>query len=78
MTEPDQEVPRDTDLPPEPVSADPDEAQVPPTPTPEGDQAPAGADRVLPRSPDESDVGWGGRPEDDDDERFRREVPPHW
>ena len=77
MTEPDQEVPRDTDPPPDPVSTDPDETQVSPTPTPEGDQAPAGADRVLPRSPDESDVGWGGRAEDDD-ERFRREVPPHW
>ena len=75
MTEPAEEAPRDTDLPPEPVSADPDEAQVPPTP--DGDRAPASADRVLPRSPDESDVGWGGRPEDDD-ERFRREVPPHW
>ena len=76
MTEPAKEAPRDTDLPPDPVSADPDEAQVPQTP--DGDQPPASDDPVLPRSPDESDVGWGGRAEDDDDERFRREVPPHW
>ncbi|NLE70843.1 MAG: hypothetical protein GX609_01935 [Actinomycetales bacterium] len=36
------------------------------------------AEPVLPRSPDESDVGWGERPDSDDDERLRREVPPHW
>lgn len=30
------------------------------------------------RAPDDSDVGWGDRPEPDDDERFLREVPPHW
>lgn len=34
-------------------------------------------DPVLPRSPDESDVGWGEQ-DGDDDERLRREVPPHW
>ena len=39
---------------------------------PEGGDAP-----VLPRSPDESDVGWG-EPVPDDEERLRREVPPHW
>ena len=78
MTEPDQEEPQDTDLPPDPVRTDPDKSHAPGTPTSDGDQAAASADPVLPRSPDESDVGWGGRAEDDDDERFRREVPPHW
>ena len=34
---------------------------------------------VLPgRSADDSDTGWGERPTDDDDERFLRDVPPHW
>jgi hypothetical protein len=36
------------------------------------------AEPVLPRSPDDSDVGWGGRADGDDDERLLREVPPHW
>lgn len=40
--------------------------------------APPPAEPLLPRSSDESDVGWGGRPDEDDDERMRREVPPHW
>lgn len=32
---------------------------------------------VLPqRSDDETDVGWGDQAEDDD-ERLRREIPPH-
>jgi len=39
---------------------------------------PGADDPVLPRSPDDSDVGWGERPDPDDDERWRREVPPHW
>ncbi|WP_202628053.1 hypothetical protein [Cellulomonas sp. APG4] len=31
------------------------------------------------RSADDADVGWGERPEGrDDDERFLRDVPPHW
>jgi hypothetical protein len=43
---------------------------------------------VLPaRSEDETGIGWGeapdapeapGAPEPDDDERLRRERPPHW
>lgn len=34
---------------------------------------------VLPdRSDDDDDVGWGEPAEDDDDERFTRERPPHW
>jgi len=33
---------------------------------------------VLPTvTDDERDVGWGEAPEGDDDERLRREVPPH-
>jgi hypothetical protein len=33
---------------------------------------------VLPTVPDdERDIGWGDVPESDDDERLRREVPPH-
>ena len=34
---------------------------------------------VLPvQSRDDTDVGWGDRPEADDDERLRRDRPPHW
>lgn len=34
---------------------------------------------VLPeRSTDETDAGWGERPEPDDDERLRQERPPHY
>jgi hypothetical protein len=51
-------------------------------------QVPAGRPRVARRPPstgpvlpdvtdDERDVGWGDAPEPDDDERLRREVPPH-
>lgn len=30
------------------------------------------------RSGDEADVGWGDRPEPDDEERLYRDRPPHW
>ena len=30
------------------------------------------------RSQDETDVGWSEPPERDDDERLRRDRPPHW
>jgi hypothetical protein len=30
------------------------------------------------RSSDDTDTGWGERPPADDDERFLRDVPPHW
>ena len=30
------------------------------------------------RSQDETDVGWSEPPEPDDDERLRRDRPPHW
>jgi hypothetical protein len=34
---------------------------------------------VLPaKSRDETDVGWGEPPDPDDEERLRRERPPHW
>jgi hypothetical protein len=34
---------------------------------------------VLPsRSSDDLDTGWGDRPGGNDDERFLRDVPPHW
>lgn len=33
---------------------------------------------VLPdTTSDEQDIGWGEIPEPDDDDRLRREVPPH-
>jgi hypothetical protein len=36
-------------------------------------------DPLLPvRSPGDSDIGWGGHPEPDDDERLRQDRPPHW
>ena len=33
---------------------------------------------VLSPTSDDADVGWGDRPEPDDAERLRRDVPPHW
>ena len=30
------------------------------------------------KSPEDTDVGWGERPEPDDDERLNRDRPPHW
>ena len=30
------------------------------------------------RSEEEAGIGWGEAPEPDDDERLRRERPPHW
>jgi hypothetical protein len=45
-----------------------------PTPAEQRDDRP-----VLPqRSADETDAGWGERPEPDDDERLRQDRPPHW
>ena len=36
-------------------------------------------DEVLPsRSAEDTDRGWGERPDEDDDERLLREKPPHW
>lgn len=42
---------------------------------------PTPSDEVLPeRSSDDTDLGWGEQPDDEsaDDERLRREKPPHW
>jgi hypothetical protein len=34
---------------------------------------------VLPaHSDEETGIGWGEDPEPDDDERLRRDRPPHW
>jgi hypothetical protein len=73
-----------TAMPPEAAPDRPDRT-VPPGPDdPGGKPAPSvrsPADKpALPvRSRDDSDVGWGERPEpDDDDERLYRERPPHW
>jgi hypothetical protein len=52
-----------------------------PSPGPQGAKAPPNHDEtpVLPvRSPDDTDAGWGERPEPDDDERLNRDRPPHW
>ncbi|WP_024285463.1 hypothetical protein [Cellulomonas sp. KRMCY2] len=39
----------------------------------------ADADPVIPsRSADDTDEGWGEPSGPGDDERFLREVPPHW
>jgi len=47
---------------------------------PETPQQPATDDSpVIPeRSRDDSDEGWGGGRDAEDDERFLRERPPHW
>jgi prolyl-tRNA editing enzyme YbaK/EbsC (Cys-tRNA(Pro) deacylase) len=41
---------------------------------------PAGSAPVPTRAPDDSDVGWGERPgdPDDDDRRYLEDRPPHW
>jgi hypothetical protein len=41
-------------------------------------RSPADKPALPVRSRDDSDVGWGERPEPDDDERLYRERPPHW
>jgi hypothetical protein len=47
---------------------------------PAGAAAPDPSDPpVLPdQSQEDTDAGWGERPEPDDDERLSRERPPHW
>ena len=59
---------------------------MPPNETPNSAASAAQPDRggsparpALPeKSSDETDVGWGGRPEPDDDERLSGDRPPHW
>jgi hypothetical protein len=47
-------------------------------PGPERPTAPADKPALPDRSRDETDVGWGERPDPDDDERLTRDRPPHW
>jgi hypothetical protein len=45
------------------------------------DRAPDRASQRVPdRAPDDTDVGWGERPADadDDDRRYLEDRPPHW
>ena len=41
---------------------------------------PSGPEAEVPleQSEDDTDVGWGDRPDEDDDERIAREKPPHY
>lgn len=71
---------------PSPAGEEPTPPRHEPTPRPRrrhrravgGTVPPAPEDEAGPRSPDDLDVGWGERPDGPDDERFLREVPPHW
>jgi len=59
-------------------SADRDGAEPTPADRPRIARRPPSTGPVLPTvTDDEQDVGWGEAPEPDDDERLRREVPPH-
>jgi hypothetical protein len=44
------------------------------------DTPPAAVPSRPVRAPDDSDVGWGERPADpdDDDRRYLEDRPPHW
>ena len=58
---------------PEP-DADPEPGTAPKPPA-----TTSGGQPLLPsRSSDETDVGWGERPEPDDEDRLRQDRPPHW
>lgn len=37
-----------------------------------------GPEPRAPKDDADTEAGWGGRPETDDDERILREKPPHW
>jgi hypothetical protein len=53
---------------------EPDDKPVPPA-----RNVPARSEPALPaRSEEETGIGWGEAPEPDDDERLRRNRPPHW
>lgn len=43
-----------------------------------GTVPPAAEPEASPRSSDDLDIAWGDQPSSSDDERFLREVPPHW
>ena len=58
--------------------ADRDGAEPPPPDRPRIARRPPNTGPVLPTvTDDERDVGWSEAPEPDDDERLRRDVPPH-
>jgi hypothetical protein len=58
---------------PEPADRPAADRPSPPRPT-----TPADTSRLLPDvSRDETDEGWGERPDRSDDDRFVDEVPPH-
>ena len=58
--------------------ADRDGAEPPPPARPRIARRPPNTGPVLPTvTDDERDVGWSEAPEPDDDERLRRDVPPH-
>jgi hypothetical protein len=67
---------------------EPDTAATQPADRDSAEPTPADPPRITRRRPstgpvlptvtdDERDIGWGGAPEPDDDERLLREVPPH-
>jgi len=41
-------------------------------------QQPEREPTVAFRSKDDSDLGWGGGPDDSNDDRLRQDKPPHW
>jgi hypothetical protein len=56
------------------AGVDPDNAPATPTPPARTASTP-----LLPtQSREDTDVGWGEYRERDDDERLRRDRPPHW
>jgi hypothetical protein len=57
-----------------PPNQAPNQAPDQPTNSPDADNKPV----LPPQSLDDTDIGWGEQPELDDDERLRREHPPHW
>ena len=65
--------------PPSSRAADRDGSEPAPPPNrPRIARRPPSTGPVLPTvTDDERDVGWSEAPEPDDDERLRREVPPH-
>ena len=70
--------PAEADIPPS-RPADRDGAEPTPASRPRIARRPPSTGPVLPTVTDDErdDVGWGESPEPDDDERLRREVPPH-
>jgi hypothetical protein len=55
-----------------------DDQPEPPDPDSEQGQEPD-TERAPPiRSRDDSDIGWGDLPDEDDDRRLRDNRPPHW